>query len=176
MQSESPADSSRLPAAPFESCGLTPRRPPAVPSDWSRHLATAFPSEEFPAFASLSCRICFRSVRLTAPPLSPVRPGLGGLNTADPLPDASPAIPVFPPACAPLWGFTPSGSKRLPNSYRVAHLPDATVGLSLPAPVSILLVPVADQRSRLASLPKACCSSNLLEPSVRIARFFVAVK
>jgi len=137
LQSESPADSSWLPASPFESCGLTPRRPPAVPSDWSRQLATAFRSEELPAPASLSCWTHLRSVRLTAPPLSPVRPGLGGLNTADPLPDARPAIPIFPRTCAPLRGFTPSGSKRLPDSDRMAHLPDALVCLSLPAAVSI---------------------------------------
>jgi len=77
LQSESPADSSWLPASPFGSDGLTPRRPPAVPSDWSRHLAMAFRSEELPAPASLSCWTYLRSVRFTAPPLSPVRPGFG---------------------------------------------------------------------------------------------------
>jgi len=41
---KSPAVASQLPAAPFESNGSAPGRPPAVVSGWSRHLATAFRS------------------------------------------------------------------------------------------------------------------------------------
>src|SRR5690349_14149061 len=38
--------------------------------------------------------ICFRSVRPAAPSLMPVCPGAGNIDTACPLPDTSPSIPV----------------------------------------------------------------------------------
>ncbi len=51
-----------------------------------------------------------------------------------------------------------------PVSDREARLPAAPDRLSLPTAVSMKIVSAAAQRSRLATLPEACCSSNLLEP------------
>jgi hypothetical protein len=62
----------------------------------------------------------------------------------------------------PLGAFRPFRIKAFnPIPDREAHLPNASACLSLPASGSICIVPTADQRSRLVSLPEG---SLFLEP------------
>lgn len=84
------------------------------------------------------CRTFIRTVRLTAPSLSPVSPGLGEFTAASPFPDSRPAVSISPRISAPLLGFpTPKDRCFNPATDREAHLTDAFDCLSLPAAASI---------------------------------------
>jgi hypothetical protein len=149
-------------------------------SGWNPHLANglslpptaarfqaAIPGRSRPA-ASMRCRIFVRTVRSTAPSLSPVSPGSGEIATANPFPNSNSAISIGPRISTPLRGFrTPPDQSFNPATDQVAHLPNAPDCPSLPAAYSIGIVSAADQRSRPASLPfgslflDACCAASL---------------
>ena len=57
-----------------------------------------------------------------------------------------------------------------------ARLPSAPDFPSLPGIDSILLVPIPDHRSEFAKRSAACCSSDLLEPSLSCTNPIVTVK
>ena len=101
---------------------------------------------------------------LSAPPPIPVRPGSGRLIASGPLPLPLRLDLPLPRPPLPFGTFT---SLRIKAFYRIccqsARLPNPPDLLSLPAAVSITSS-ASDQRSRFATFPEACCSSNLLEP------------
>jgi hypothetical protein len=148
-------------------------------SGWNPHLANglslpptaarfqaAIPGRSRPA-ASMRCRIFVKTVRSTAPSLSPVSPGSGEIATANPFPNSNSAISIGPRISTPLRGFrTPPDRSFNPATDQVAHLPNAPDCPSLPAAYSIGIVSAADQRSRPASLPfgslPSCWSQPLL--------------
>ncbi len=167
--------SPRLPAAPFENCGLTPWRSPAcAPAGTFISQRPFAPPQRLPVSrppfrdrssrpaASMRCRTFAEPVRLTAPSLSPVSPGLGEIATVNPFPGSSSAISISPRIPAPLQGFCALPDRSFnPATDREAHLPNASDCPSLPAACPIGIVSTADQRSRLASLP---FGSLFLEP------------
>jgi hypothetical protein len=110
----------------------------------------------------MRCRTFAKPVRLTAPSLSPVSPGSGDIDTANPFLGSSSAISISPRISTPLQGFwAPPDQSIDPATNREAHLPNASNCPSLPAACPIGIVSASDQRSRLASLP---FGSLFLEP------------
>jgi hypothetical protein len=173
----------RLSAPPqpsFPAAGSMPQSAPLAPSRWSPILATAFRS---PATAADSLGLHsgvkvpglllrLETCRLYGPFGSP----LHRLSRFAPSQAASPLKPVAAsatgPACrspslhSPLGSLLPFGSKRSAGSAaRRLTFRTRPISLRSPQPLSIASVSAADHRSRSATFPEACCSSNLLEPS-----------
>jgi hypothetical protein len=66
---------------------------------------------------------------------------------------------------SPLGLLPPSGSKRSAGlATRQSAFQLRPISFRSPQPLSIARVWAADHRSRSATFPEACCSSNLLEP------------
>jgi len=62
-------------------------------------------------------------VRPVAPSLMPVSPGVGDLNTACPLPDSGPAIPIPPRARSPLGLSSPPDQRNSITATLPARMP-----------------------------------------------------
>src|ERR1019366_3233914 len=145
---------------------------------WS--LVTAFPSPATtPACAKpipgSKVPTCYFAPCYLAP--LPVRPFRSATNAGSPRPRpphcfwpvaASPNSPAGCASClhSPLGLLPPSGSKRSAEFAACqARLPNPPDFLSLPAARLLSLdISATDHRSRSATFPEACCSSNLLEP------------
>ena len=132
------------------------RRPPF--RGQSSRPATSLPSRSFPCPFGLRLHRASGCVRLR--PLQCLRPV---------------ALPLPGSACrahrlhSPSGLLLPSGSKRSTVCCLPVHLPNPPDFPSLPAAV-LFEGMAADQRSRSATFPPACCSSNLLEPSSLCSR------
>jgi hypothetical protein len=167
------------PRSPFSpAAGLTPQSAPRTLSDQDRELATAFRSPvTIPAFTDsitgsklLTCRFAPRIVCFRRPFGLPLRNQLPVCSRYrlplrfGPLRFPQSTRPIAYPVSTPLRDcYLPKDQSVRLVSHKPARLPTAPDLHSLPATVSITR-PAADHRSRSATLPEACCSSNLLEP------------
>ncbi len=130
-----------------------------------RLSATSIPGSKLPACYFASFQVVSVPVRPSAPPPLPDCVRLRPLHCLGPV-----ALPLPGSACracclhSPPGLLLPSGSKR---STAFAACRSACrirpISLRSPPPVS-MKVWAADHRSRSATFPPACCSSNLLEP------------
>jgi hypothetical protein len=103
----------------------------------------------------------FRSATLTG------SPRLGLFPSVAPVAASSAGSVGCPPRLhSPSGLLPPFGSKRSagPATFRLAFR-TRPISLRSPQPFSISSVSATDHRSRSATFPEACCSSNLLEPS-----------
>ena len=108
---------------------------------------------------------------LSAPPPLPVRPGTGRFNASGPLPLPRPVRPAASPASTPLRDFyIPPDQSVQPDLLPAGPPSESARSPFAPRCRSLLLVAAADHRSRFATFPEACCSSNLLEPSSLCSR------
>ena len=110
-------------------------------------------------------RLVALPVRISAPSPLPVRPGKRRLRRVNPVA----ALPRGANGCScglhsPSGLLRPSGSKR--STASAATRPAfrlRPISSRSPKPV-LFLGSASDHRSRFATFPEACCSSNLLEP------------
>ena len=110
--------------------------------------------------ARLSCPFGF-----SAPPPEPVCPNPRGFLASGPLrcPPAN-SSGCSPRLHSPPGVFAPSGSKRSTGVAAVRSAFRIRPIFARSPPPLLLLVWASDHRSRSATFPEACCSSNLLEP------------
>jgi hypothetical protein len=66
---------------------------------------------------------------------------------------------------SPSGPLRPSGSKHLPDLLQIDPPSESARFPFAPRGPDLERVRTTDQRSRIATFPEACCSSNLLEPS-----------
>jgi hypothetical protein len=157
--------------------GSTLPGPPQLSPQWDRSLVTAFrspatapaftgsiPGSMFPACYFASCSVASRPVRLSAPPLVPVRPGPGSFfASARRLFASSPDRLCHRPPL-PSGTFASRWIKAFCRfSADQPAFRSCPISSRSPLP-RLLLVAESDQRSRSATFPEARCSSNLLEP------------
>jgi hypothetical protein len=179
------------PPPSFESNGSMPPGSPASFPGSNRHLEAAFHSpkttirlrtaisrSKFPTY-SFDTLPNVRQARSVSD--SPTRFG-SPRHALDPYQKPVARLPSGSPnrssdLHSPLGPFGPFRIKAFnPIPGREAHLPNPPDCLSLPGSGSILLVPMPDHRSRLASRSAACCSTDLLEPISSCTRGYVTVK
>jgi hypothetical protein len=178
LRSESPGGFRFAPRRPFGGDESLLADPPAGSSARNRRLTTTFrslrttsrfratvPRSKLPAcrFGTPLHLLRTRSAGYSRRPCR-LASGTVGINAANPLPDSGATLPAAPQTFRSPPGPCPSGSPRRPICRRKARLPNPPDLPSLPAS-SIFIGALADHRSRLATFPEACCSSNLLEPS-----------
>ena len=132
----------QLPTALFESRGLTPRRSlqstPAGTSISRRPFATPqrlpvarqpFRDRSSRPAASLLCGTFTEPVRLAAPSLSPVSPGLGGIGAVNPFPESSSAISISSRTSTPLWGCCTPPDRSVQPGHKSRGSPPECVRL-----------------------------------------------
>jgi hypothetical protein len=164
----SPAAGSMLPGSPLAASCPEPvaRNGFLLARNSCRLSATSIPGSKLPAcyFASLPSRLPCPFGPSAPPPL----PGLRRLRRFHCLwPVALPPLGSACRACdlhSPPGLLLPSGSKRS-TAFAACRSAWRIRPISFRSPPPVLIkVWAADHRSRSASFPPACCSSNLLEP------------
>ena len=169
----SPAAGSMLPGSPLAaSCpGPVARNGLSLACNSCRLSATSIPGSKFPA-------CYFASFQIASVPVRPF-----GSTTASRIAPVAAASRLRPVAASATWFglprprlhspsglLRPSGSKRS-TAFAACRSAFRIRPISLRSPLPVLMkVSAADHRSRSATFPPACCSSNLLEPSSLCSR------
>ncbi len=167
----SPAPGSKPPSAPQPAFALpdgTGNSDQPFPRLQQRRLSTPpFQGQQSWPTPSLPHLQASSPVRPPAPPPLPVRPGRGGFLASGPLRLRPRAPRTASTASAPLSGFYPRRDRSV-QPFPPPFGPPSESARSPIAPRSprSFRIGAADHRSRSATFPEACCSSNLLEPSL----------
>jgi hypothetical protein len=164
----SPAPGSMLPGSPLAASCPEPvaRNGFLLARDGCHLSATSIPGSKLSACYFASFQVASVPVRpFGSTTASPVCAGGGRFTASGPLHFHFSVQPAAPAISTPLRDFCLPRDQSVQSLLLPAGPPDESARFPL-APRRPFLVKVgaADHRSRSASFPPACCSSNLLEP------------